>query len=334
MKRFVWLFLIVVIVAGLWSAGWFFAAGQVRQSIDQLALNDGDTDPRLTCGILNVTGFPFRIDVDCADATLVSEDLTLTAAGFRASVQVDNPAHVLVSARAPITTANAFFGTSSRLDFADLQGSARLTTSDFIKGLGGDGWRIARLSVVGNGLDWVETTAGSDLPQAKASHAELQVIDVPELHDAAAGTAALAIYALGNNVVAPGFAIADGEGEVQLQVTGLPDDIRRFGDADLIAAWQAAGGKLQVMRINGTDGEDLIDASGTLGLDANRMLEGDITYANRGIRERLAPFVNPMILAVAAGLPQEDGTFRQALQFTAGAIRVGGIPLANLEPLY
>ena len=334
MKRFVWLFLIVVIVAGLWSAGWFYAASQVRQGMEQLAANDGEIDPKLTCGTLGVTGFPFRIDIDCEEAVLVAEDLTVKASGVRLSAQIYNPTHVLVSARGPIDTADAFFGTSSQLTFADLQGSARLTTSDFIKGLGGDGWRIARVSVVGNELDWAETTAGSTLPQAKASHAELQIIDVPELHDAGKGTAALAIYAVAKDVVAPGYQIAAGQGEVQLQVTGLPDDIRRFGDADLIAAWQAAGGKIEVARINGTDGEDLIDASGTLGLDANRMLEGDITYSNRGIRERLAPFVNPMILAVASGLPQEDGTFKQALQFSGGAIRVGGIPLANLEPLY
>ncbi len=333
MKRFVWLFLIVIIVAGLWSAGWFFAAGQVRQGMDQLAANDGAVDPRLTCGTLGVTGFPFRIDIDCENATLVSDDLTVSAAGFRASVQVDNPAHVVFSARSPIAAQDAFFGSASRLEFTGLQGSARLTTDDFIKGLGGDGWRIARISLVGDGLNWVDTV-GADLPLARSSHAELQVIDVPELHDAAKGTAALAIYAVAKDVAAQFYNVTNGNGEVQLQVTGLPDDIRRFGDADVLPAWQAAGGKIDVARINGTDGEDLIDASGTLGLDANHMLEGDITYSNRGIRERLAPFVNAMILAVASGLPQEDGTFKQALQFSGGAVRVGGIPLANLEPLY
>ena len=333
MKRFVWLFLIVVIVAGLWSVGWFYAAGQVRQTVEQLAASDGTADPRLTCGTLNVSGFPFRIDVDCEQASLLADDLTVTAAGIRASVQVDNPAHVVFSARSPMATQDAFFGSASRLDFTGLQGSARLTTGDFIKGLSGDGWRIARVSLVGDGLNWVDTIS-ADLPLAKASHAELQMIDVPELHDAATGTAALAIYAMAQDVSAQPYQIGDGDGEVQLQVTGLPDDIRRFGDADLLPAWQAAGGKIDVARINGTDGEDLIDASGTLALDANHMLEGDITYSNRGIRERLAPFVNAMILAVAAGLPQPDGTFKQALQFSGGAVRIGGIPLANLEPLY
>jgi len=333
MKRFVWLFLIVVIVAALWSAGWFFAAGQVQQALAQLQTNDGTDGPQLTCASSSVTGFPFRIDVGCEEAVLVAEDLTVTAAGFRASVQVDNPTHVVFSARSPVTTKDAFYGSSSRLAFTGLQGSARVTASDLVKGLSGEGWRIARLSLVGDGLDWVDTI-GADLPLAKASHAEVQVIDVPELHDATKGTAALAVYAVARDVAAQFYQIADGDGEVQLQLTGLPDDLRRFSDPDLIPAWQAAGGRIEVSRINGTDGTDLIDASGTLALDANRMLEGDITYSNRGIRERLAPFVDPLILAVAAGLPQEDGTFKQALQFSGGAIRIGGIPLANLEPLY
>lgn len=333
MKRFAWLFLIVAIVSGLWSVGWFFAASQARQGMDQLAANDGATDPRLTCATLGVTGFPFRIDIDCENATLVSEDLTVSAAGFRASVQVDNPAHVVFSARSPITAQDAFFGSASRLDFSGLQGSARLTTDDLINGLSGNGWRIARISLVGQDLNWVDTI-GAELPLAKASHAELQVIDAPELRDKARGTAALAVYAVARDVTAPLYAITDGDGEAQVQITGLPDDIRRFADADLLSAWQAAGGKIDVVRVNGTDGDDLIDASGTLALDANRMLEGDITYSNRGIRERLAGLVNPMILAVAAGLPQEDGTFKQALQFSGGTVRIGGVPLANLEPLY
>lgn len=333
MKRFAWLFSIVIAVAVLWSAGWFFAASQVQAQLAQLAANDGAAAPQLTCGQSSVAGFPFRIDVTCEEATLVAEDLTVTAAGVKVSAQVDNPAHLVFSARSPITTADAFFGSSTRLDFTNLQGSFRLTTSDIIRGLSGEGWRIARVALVGDGLNWVDTI-GAELPLAKASHAELQVADIPELHDKAGGTAALAVYMIARNVTANLYQVADGDAEVQMQITGLPDDIRRFGDADFIPAWQVAGGRLDIVRVNATDGDDLIDASGTLGLDANRMVEGEITYANRGIQERLAPYVNPVVLAVIAGLPQDDGTFKQALQFSGGAVRVGGIPLANLEPVY
>ena len=333
MKRFAWLFSIVIAVAALWSVGWFLVAEQARQALAELGTADGSDSPQLTCARSGVSGFPFRIDIACEEAVLVAEDLTVTAAGVRASVQVDNPTHVVFSVRAPITTRDAFYGSSSRLNFTALQGSARVTTSDILKGLSGEGWRIARVSLVGDGLDWVDTI-GAELPLAKVSHAELQLGDIAELHDKAAGTAALAVYAVARDVTAPFYQVGDADGEVQLQITGLPADLRRFDAPDLIPAWPAAGGKIEIVRINGTDGEDLIDASGTLTLDANRMPEGEITYANRGISERLAPYVNPVVLSVLAGLPQEDGTLKQALQFSGGALRVGGIPLFNLEPLF
>ena len=51
---------------------WLFFAGEVKKSVQSLAAADGITNPKLTCGTLNVNGFPFRFDVTCAGATLVS----------------------------------------------------------------------------------------------------------------------------------------------------------------------------------------------------------------------------------------------------------------------
>lgn len=334
MNRFAGLLVAVIVVCLLWSAGWFFVQSQVRDSLATLATAPGTTaEPRLTCAQTSIGGFPFRIDIGCTEATLVADDVTVTAAGIRASVQVYNPTHVLFSARAPLTTADAFYGTSTRLDFTGLQGSARLTTDEVLAGLSGEGWRIARIALVGDGLNWTDTI-GADLPLASASHAELQVGDIPELHDPAAGTATLAIYAVANQVVAPPYDIASGNGEVQLQLSGLPDDLRRFGDPAWLDAWRAAGGQLDIARVNFTDGAHLLDATGTLTLDENRMPEGELSYESRGLQERLAPFLNPMLLSILAGVPDESGSFRQALQFANGSILVGGIPLLQLAPLY
>lgn len=334
MNRFAGLLVAVLVVCLLWSGGWFFVQAQVRDSLATLATAPGTTEaPRLTCTDTSIGGFPFRIDIGCTEATLVADDVTVTAAGVRASVQVDNPAHVVFSARAPLTTADAFYGSSTRLDFDAFQGSARLTTDNLLAGLSGEGWRIARIALVGDGLRWVDTI-GAELPLASASHAELQVGDIGELHDPEAGTASLAIYAVANDVVAPPYDIGNGTGEVQLQVSGLPDDIRRFADPDALSAWRQAGGRIEVARVNLTDGDHLLDASGSLTLDQNRMPEGELSYQSRGLQERLAPFLNPMLLSILAGVPDESGSFRQALQFANGSILVGGIPLLQLAPLY
>lgn len=334
MNRFAGLLVAVILVCLLWSAGWFFVQLQVRDAVAAMAAAPGTAQaPRLTCADTSIGGFPFRIDIGCSDATLVADDLTVTAAGVRASVQVDNPAHVVFSARSPLTRADAFYGSSTRLDFDAIQGSVRLTTDNLLAGLQGEGWRIARIALVGDGLAWTDTI-GTELPLASASHAELQVGDIGELHDPAAGTATLAIYAVANDVIAPPYDIASGNGEVQLQVSGLPDDIRRFGDPDALASWRQAGGRIDVARVNLTDGDHLLDATGSLTLDQNRMPEGELSYHSRGLQQRLAPFLNPMLLSILAGVPDDAGSFRQALQFANGSILVGGIPLLQLAPLY
>lgn len=335
MKRFVALLVVVLLVAGLWSAAWFYAAGEVRSQVAALALNDGETAPQLTCGGFEVTGFPFRFDLTCTDAVLISNDVMVTVPGIKSSLLVYNPTHVLVSASAPIGIADAFTGSESRLSFTGLQASLRVTAADLFKGFSGEGWRVARASLVGDGIEWVDTIA-AEMLFAKASHAEVQIVDMPEWHDKAAGLSGLAAYVTAKDVVAPLYDIAAGEAELQAEVTGLPDDLRVFAEPDIVSRWQAAGGRLNLVSLKGTAGAEMIDASGTLGLDASHMLEGDVTYTTRGIKERFqaSPMIDPISLTILTGLPQADGTLKQALQFNGGAVRVGGIPLLKLEPLY
>src|SRR6218665_2178959 len=174
MKRFVWLLIVVILLAGLWSGGWLFAAGEVRSQVAQLAANDGETAPKLTCDSFEITGFPFRFDLTCTGATLVVADITASVGGVKSSMLVYNPTHVVVSALAPIEVKDAFTGSQSRLAFTGLQGSLHLTAADLLKGFSGEGWRIARASLVGDGLDWDDTIA-AELPLFSASHAEIQL---------------------------------------------------------------------------------------------------------------------------------------------------------------
>ena len=78
---------IAVLVAG-YTGAWFWVAHEANSRIAALATADGETSPRLTCTTLSIGGFPFGFDVTCEGATLVDGDLTTTAAGVQASVQV------------------------------------------------------------------------------------------------------------------------------------------------------------------------------------------------------------------------------------------------------
>ncbi|HTO29071.1 MAG TPA: DUF2125 domain-containing protein, partial [Devosia sp.] len=67
-KRIILLGVAVVAVIMLWSAAWLVLSGVIKQNIGALASADGVTTPSIACGTLEVSGFPFRFDVDCQTA--------------------------------------------------------------------------------------------------------------------------------------------------------------------------------------------------------------------------------------------------------------------------
>ena len=98
-KRIIILGSVVIAVIVLWSAAWFVAAGFVKQNIEAQALADGVTAPQITCGTLDVGGFPFRFDADCETARIVTGDTVIDMPGIRASIRVYAPTHLLASAQ-------------------------------------------------------------------------------------------------------------------------------------------------------------------------------------------------------------------------------------------
>src|SRR5690606_24817652 len=114
-KRIIILGSVVVGVIVLWSAAWFVLAGMVRQNVEALALADGVTEPRLTCENLDVRGFPFRFDVDCQTARIVSGDVVVEVPGIGASVRVYAPMHVVASAQGPLQVKDSFTGSRNSI---------------------------------------------------------------------------------------------------------------------------------------------------------------------------------------------------------------------------
>src|SRR5687768_14862144 len=101
-KRIIILGSVVLAVLALWSVAWFVAAGMVKQAIATQAQADGITAPQTTCGTLNVSGFPFRFDADCAQARIVSGDSVIDVPGISASIRVYAPTHLVASAQGPL----------------------------------------------------------------------------------------------------------------------------------------------------------------------------------------------------------------------------------------
>ena len=181
-KRIIILGSLVLLVVLGWTGAWFFIAGQLRQQIELQALADGETAPQLVCGELDIGGFPFRFDVECATASLVSGDLLVEIPYLRASAMAYRPTHLLGAASGPIAISDAFTGTRQEVNWTQSEASLRL-----------ENWRIARLSIIADGVTWTDQLFGDTLI-AEADHVEAHLLDMPELHNAEAGRAAIVEY--------------------------------------------------------------------------------------------------------------------------------------------
>jgi hypothetical protein len=319
-----------VLVAGAWTAGWYYAAGQVREAV--AGLGDTDAETRFTCDDLAVTGYPFRIDIDCRGATLVDGDITTTLAALRSSVLVYNPTHAILSAQSPASVVDAFSGSRSRLDFASAQASVRLQTGDLLAALRGEDLRLERASLVAGGVAWVDTLA-AELPIASADEVEMHLLDVPEKHDPEQGLATLAAYATASGVDSPGIDIADAETSLEAELSGVPDQLAELAAPDLLERWQQAGGQLRLFGLKGAAAEDFLEATGTLSLDSAARPEGQIKLTSRGLVERLGGLVPPEWQGLVLGAPDDDGSYSQTLTLRGGVALAGLIPVGTLEPL-
>lgn len=321
-KRIIILGTIILLVIAAASAAWFYAAGLIRQEIENLAFADGETTPQLTCGSLDISGYPFAFDIDCTDAVIVSGDVLAEIAGIRASAMVYAPTHILASAKAPAELSDAFTGQKSAIAWANLEGSLRLT----------DG-RVARLSIVGDDLSWNDLLF-SDTLLARSGHAELHLLDMPEAYNAETGTAALALYMRANALDLPGAELTGVTLETEAEATGLPADLATIVPDTFLRSWQAAGGELKIVSIRASEGEGDLNATGNLALDAAGLLNGAVTIDSKGVAERIGAMIEEPWRTLVLGVPAEDGRHTNQLNFRAGTLSSGLIPVAALPPLF
>lgn len=322
MKRIIILGIVVVLVVVAWTGAWFWGAGFITEQVKALALEDGVTEPKVTCGSFGVGGYPFGFDLTCANATVAYGDVTVAASGLKASVEVYNPTFVLVFAQSPVSIADAFTGSQSRVDFESAQASARL-----------NGWRIGRVSLVVEKPVWNDTVL-EDRLIAKATHAEAHLLDLPDDHDAKAGLAGLGQYVQIETLNAPGFEINAARATLESTVDKLPDDVRSYGDPELLKRWQAAGGSYVLKDLKAVDGATNFDASGTLKLDAQGRLDGQLKLHSKGVVERIGPMLPEAYRGWIVGAQAEDGSYSQTLNIAAGVVFAGLIPAGMIPPAF
>ncbi|HEV3499156.1 MAG TPA: DUF2125 domain-containing protein [Bradyrhizobium sp.] len=274
---------LLVIAAIIWSAFWFYAASQVDVQADAWRAREAKSGRVFDCAKRSVGGYPFRLEIHCDDASV---SLISQTAGAQAPVtaklgeilvvaQVYDPKLVIAEFTAPATI------------------SDRIATPLVVN------WSKGRSSVVGLPAVPQRASIVFDDPAIDrvngSTQAQLAYAKHVELHGRLADGSPM-----DQPVIEAVLQIAQGriqevhpllaepfDADVRMMLSGMKDFSpkpwpERFREV------QAAGGHVEVVQSRIQQGDLVAVAAGTLGLNANGRIEGELQMTVAGI-EKVIP---------------------------------------------
>jgi hypothetical protein len=291
---------LVLAAALAWSAFWFYAASKVDETADAWRAREAQSGRVYDCAKRSVAGFPFRFEVSCSGASVAL--MSQTAGASQAAVTA-RLSEILVLAQVY----------DPKLLIAEFAAPATISGSDQLPSMMVN-WSKARSSIVGlpavpqrvaivfddPAIDRIDVSVRT--PLARARHVELHA----RLADGSAQDHPVietALQITGGSLRELHPLLAEPfDADVRALLSGLKDFSpkpwpQRFREI------QAAGGHVEIVRSRIAQGELIALAGGTLGLNANGRLDGELQMTVAGI-EKVIPALG-IDKMLAEGVPQE-----------------------------
>lgn len=289
--------LLVVAAAG-WSAFWFYAASEVGVRADAWAAQEAQSGRVYACGKRSVAGFPFRFEVRCDDASvsLVSQSagahvpFTARLSEIMVIAQVYQPQLLIAEFKAPATLGDRGQPPSMKVNWSLGQSS--------VVGLPGI---PQRASIVFDNPSIERINGPVATPLARAGRTELHgrlAEGSPKNNPVI--EAALKIAGGSVQDVHPVLA-ATFDVDVEARLTGLKD-LSPKPWPERFRELQAAGGHIDILRSRVQQGDLLSLAAGTLRLNEQGRIDGELQMTVAGI-EKVIPLLG-IEKMLEEGVPQ------------------------------
>ncbi|QPF84111.1 DUF2125 domain-containing protein [Bradyrhizobium genosp. L] len=299
----------VLVAAIAWSGFWFFAASQVGVQADAWRAQEARAGRVYDCGNRSVAGYPFRLEIRCTDPSVMlvsqtaspQDSFVARLAEILVVAQIYDPKRVIAEFKGPAT-------------IAERNAQPSLSVN----------WRLGQSSVFG--LPAVPQRASlvfDDLaidriggavpaPLARAAHVELhgRQVDGPT-PDSPAIETVLQINGGTLQDVHPLLAQAF-NADIHARLNGLKD-LSPKPWPDRFREIQAANGSVEIMQSRIEQGDVLSVAAGTLRLNAQGRIEGELQMTVAGL-ERVIP-------ALGIDKMLEDGVPQSTLDRVAPGVK-------------
>jgi hypothetical protein len=291
---------LLLIAAAAWSAFWFYSASKVDETADAWRAREARSGRIYDCASRSVAGYPFRLEVRCDGASVALVSQTAGQAATQTPItaklgeilvvsQIYDPKLLIAEFTAPATIAGP--GQPSMIaNWSKARSS--------VAGLPGVPQRV---SLVFDDPALDRTDVSPQMPLARAKHIEMHgrlvdgsAVDHPNIETV------LRIEQGSVQELHPLLA-EPFDADVRTILTGLKDFSpkpwpQRFREI------QAAGGHVEIVQSRVQQGELIAVASGSLGLNAEGRLDGELQMTVAGLDKVIAALGFDKILD--EGVPQ------------------------------
>ena len=356
--------ILVLVLGAVWGGVWFFAASEAEKRMNAWREQQAGAGRKFDCATQSVGGYPFRIEVRCAGATVELQDtrppIAIKLKEILAVAQVWDPKLLIAEFTGPLTVAEPGQQPHVVASWSLAQASVRGTPAT-----------PERASIVVDGLKLEGATAGQVLFDSRCAefHARMQYGSWPHnpAIDLAVKLAAAAAPTIHPMMAQPLDA------DIMAVLHGMRDFVGKPLPARL-REWQQAGGKLEIQSARLAQAESLAHANGTVALTQGGRLDGALQLTVAGIERflpaiggeqgsslnlsRVAPALNAIdrvVPGLAQRVPRQKQQTLQAgllallgqpaelegkraisvpVRFNDGAARFGPIPLGQVPPAF
>jgi hypothetical protein len=295
---------VVIVLAAVWCALWYYAAGIADRTMAGWMAREAAAGRVYTCGSQTISGFPFRIEADCAAAgatiSTTQPPFAVSAKDVSVAAQVYRPTTLVGEITSPVTVAEPGQPPRFVANWSRARGS--------VSGLPPEPDSV---SVVLDQPHVDQVSAGNSTTLFTADHAEFHGRLVGGSAANNPVIDALLTFAAATTPTLHPLLADPALGEVDVVFRGFKDLTpkpwpQRFREM------QASGGNIEITRLRLERSDATIVGAGTLTLNANGKLNGLIRVAIAGL-ENIVPKLGIDRL-IGRGLDKLNGGSGQSQQ--------------------
>ena len=357
------LFTIFALVAG-WTGFWKFAAGKAQQTIEGWRAREAKAGRDYACGSETIGGFPFRIEVNCNQASAVIRSnqppIELKADSLVVVAQVYQPGLIISEYHGPLTIGERGKSPDIVANWTLAQSSVRGTPA-----------APERVSLV---FDSPTIDRKSGDVRQNLLHAAHLEIHGRMAEGSAASRPVIEVALQADRAIAPSLHPALAQ-PINASATAMLRGLKDFAPKPWPVRFreiQAADGRIDIKQARVQQGDIIAVGSGTLSLNAEGRLEGQLRVTMTGLEQFLAtigaqqrvqasPNMDKLVGALDRLAPGLGDVARQQaganlslgisllgeqtklegkravtlpLRFSDGAVFLGPIPIGNAPALF